>query len=247
MKKICVVGIGNMGGAIIETLRTKGIYDVHGIGRGEELNGYLEESDVIILAIKPQDFFGFAHGLRLNLSGKLVISIMAGVKVEKISGALGVGRVVRTMPNLALKEGLSFTAWFSGAGVSRKDRELVREILALFGEEMEVKKEEDLNYITALSGCGPAYFYYVAELLGKAAMNYGVGSEVAAKLARITFLGAAKYMESEKAMPAELRARVSSKGGCTEAAVRALEERGVEAAFMEAFKKAAERSDELSD
>lgn len=251
MLNICVVGRGNMGSAIIDLLsageRAKKLYTVSGIGRGEEMNGELEESEVVILAVKPQDFFNFAHGVRMNMSGKLVISIMAGVSVAKICSELGAKKVVRTMPNLALKEGISFTGWFAGSGVSKEDRVLVREILALMGEEMEVKKEEDLNYITALSGCGPAYFYYVAEMLEKAAVKKGLSAEVAAKMSRTTLLGAAKYMESEDCGAAELRARVSSKGGCTEAAVKALEGRGVEAAFMEAFEKAEKRSRELSD
>lgn len=240
-----------MGAAIIEMLRNderaKNLYSVSGIGRGDELNGVLEESDIVILAVKPQDFFSFAHGVKMDISGKLVISIMAGVSVAKVSEAMGAAKVVRTMPNLALKERISFTGWFAGAGVSKEDREVAREILALMGEEMEVKKEDDLNYITALSGCGPAYFYYVAELLEKKAVSYGIGPDEAARLARVTLVGAAKYMEGENCSAAELRARVSSKGGCTEAAVRALGERGVEAAFMEAFEKAEDRSRELSN
>lgn len=251
MRNVCIVGMGNMGAAISELLSAgdslKNSYNVTGIGRGEEMNGELEESEVVILAVKPQDFFNFAHGVRMDMSGKLVISIMAGVSVAKICSELGAKKVVRTMPNLALKEGVSFTGWFAGSGVNKEDRVLVREILTLMGEEMEVKREEDLNYITALSGCGPAYFYYVAEMLEKAAIKKGLSAEMAANMTRTTLLGAAKYMEGEDGGAAVLRARVSSKGGCTEAAVKALGERGVEAAFMEAFEKAEKRSRELSD
>lgn len=247
MKTVAIAGMGNMGAAIADLLRESGAFAVKGLGREDNPNELLSDCDILILGMKPQDFSAFAGSVKMDMSEKLVISIMAGASVAKISEGLSAKRVVRTMPNLALENGLSFTGWFAGAEASSEDKELVREILALMGEEMEVSKEEDLNYITALSGCGPAYFYYLAEILEKAAMEHGIPNEVAAKLARVTFLGAAKYLETENAAPSELRARVSSKGGCTEAAVKALEERNVLAAFMEAFKKAEDRSKELSD
>lgn len=254
MKTVAIAGMGNMGAAIAERLRAAGSggaavdrFLVKGLGRADDANEVLADCDILILGMKPQDFSAFADSVKMDMSEKLVISIMAGVSVAKISEKLGAKRVVRTIPNLALKQGLSFTVWFAGAEASSEDKELVREILALMGEEMEVQKEEDLNYVTALSGCGPAYFYYLAEILEKAAMENGIASDVAEKLARVTFLGAAKYLETENAAPSELRARVSSKGGCTEAAIKHLGEKGVEGAFMEAFKKAADRAKELSD
>lgn len=247
MKTIAIAGLGNMGQAIFDTLSATKLYTVSGFGRNEDVNKALSENEVVILGMKPQDFGAFADAVKTDLSEKLIISIMAGVSAKTISEKLGASKVVRTIPNLALKRGLSFTVWFSGEAVADEDKKFVKEILQLMGEEMEVSVESDIDKITALSGCGPAYFYYLTEILEKAAEGYGLTKELAEKLARTTFLGAAKYLETEDCSAKELRMRVSSKGGCTEAATKHLDEKHVPEDFLEAFEKAVKRAGELSN
>ena len=217
----------------------KGAFDVQLCGRGENP---AEDAAVVIFAVKPADFSSCIEGLGTDLSGKLVISIMAGISIAKLREKTGAEKIVRSMPNLPLQVGKGFTAWMSGGD---SDKDLVRKIFQTFGEEIEVTKEEDLNAVTALSGSGPAYFFYLCELFEKKALAWGFGEKEATKIARATFVGAAGLLEKGELGSAEWRAAVTSKGGTTEAAFRELVQ--IEGVVDAAFEAAKKRSEELNN
>ncbi len=224
-----------MGKAMMEALEARG-FEVFGVERGEKL----VESDCYILAMKPQDFIDF------KIEDKLVISIMAGVSIEKIQKGSGTKRVVRAMPNLPLKVGKALTGWIASMEVSEEEKEFAKTIFESFGEQIEVENEDKINSITALSGSGPAYFYLLAELMKNAAIGIGFRQEEADKIAKNTLIGAAELLDKSEFSLSDLRGKITSKGGTTEAAIKYLEENGLEDLVKNAINKAENRAKELN-
>lgn len=243
MKKIAVIGMGNMGKAIFEMLVANPEFDVSGCDRDEDANVHLSDCEAFVIAMKPQDFSEFAETVNSDISNKLAISIMAGMSVENIRKKLGCERVVRVMPNLPLKVGKSLSGWF-GSGLNEGDKNFVKEILGVLGAELEVEVEDRINAITALSGSGPAYFFYLTELMMNAAKEMGFGDEEAALIARETLKGSAELLGNED--PKVMREAVTSKGGTTEAALTMMQTGGMGGIFMEAVKVAKQRALELN-
>ncbi len=264
MKKIRlgVVGVGNMGASILEGVLAKRlttpsriwVYDVveprakafarrHGTGLAVSAAELLKKTDVILLAMKPQDFVLFAEGNRSFFKpGQIVISILAGATTEKIAKALGKNvTVVRAMPNLGAKVSQSMTA------ICGKNKAALSFASTLFSGcgEVVTLPEAKLDLVTAVSGSGPAYFFHLMELLADFGVRQGLSSKVAGVLAVQTGLGAALLAKSSKESCGELRQRVTSKKGTTEAALKTLERKKFGAIFQSALKAAADRSREL--
>ena len=206
----------------------------------------LREADVVILAFKPQDAATALEPLR-ELFGPqhLVVSILAGTSTEYLERLLpeGVG-VVRVMPNLLITVQAGAAALAGGQAAGAEDLEYVGRLFAAGGQALVVE-EKVLDAVTALSGSGPAYFFYVIEALVEGAVAQGLPAEVAAKLAEATCLGAGKLLLETGGDPGDWRARVTSKGGTTAAALEVLEEAGVKQVFIRAVAAATERSREL--
>ncbi|MBI4127263.1 pyrroline-5-carboxylate reductase [Candidatus Peregrinibacteria bacterium] len=233
MKKIAIIGAGKMGTALAAALKKK--FSVQLIDR----NSKMKDCDIVILAVKPQDF----DSLQITLKNELLISIMAGVSLKKLGEKTGAKKIVRSMPNLALRAGAGFTGWICK---NVKEKKLVREIFSIFGEEIEVKKEEDLNAITALSGSGPAYFFHICELMAESAADFGFAQKDAEKIAANTLIGAAALCKNKSESFAELRKTVTSKGGTTEAALNDFAKNNLSKIFKDGVKKARARSKELN-
>jgi pyrroline-5-carboxylate reductase len=149
------------------------------------------------------------------------------------------------MPNLAVLHQDGVTGWFADPVVSLDDRKLAQEVFVSVGMTVEVDEEAKIDAITAVSGSGPGYFFFMCEALQKAAMELGFAEEVALKLAKETFIGTSKLLEDSDLTPAEWRAMVTSKGGTTEAALKVFEEKGLERIFVEGVKEAERRAREL--
>lgn len=246
MKKICIIGLGNMGNAIFELFKKSANYDVWGCQKDDNINDKLQEADIFIIAVKPQNFSEMAEKIKIDLSEKMGVSIMAGVSIEKMQKVLKMKKVVRTLPNLPLKVGAAMTEWKCSEEISSEEKNVVKDILRLFGEEIEVMEEDDINYIGIMSGCGPALFAFVSEIIAQAGTIKGLAKEDANRIVLQTLIGTAKYLEKEKLSPEELRAKVTSKGGTTNAAVTYLQEKGFERILIEAIEKATARSKELN-
>ncbi|MCK4850556.1 MAG: pyrroline-5-carboxylate reductase [Phycisphaerae bacterium] len=208
----------------------------------------IEEAGTVILAVKPQQAPAVLEPLAgLVGSGQLIVSIMAGVSTATIEGILGADvAVVRVMPNLALSVGAGMTAICRGARASDKDVALVAKLFRACGQTVLVD-EEQMHAVTAVSGSGPAYFFYFVEAMIKSAKEAGLSDEQAKLLAKQTCLGAARTLLARPEEPAELRRQVTSKGGTTEAALEVMDEAKLGEIIRQAVLAAAKRSAELGE
>ena len=257
MKKetVGLIGAGHMGTAIVEALVAchisrpgdLWIYDkmtdksrafarrmrAHAAGSLEEL---ARQSHTILLAVKPQDLFEAGAVLQPHLqSGQVVISILAGTPLVKLKRALGSKpHMVRAMPNLGAKAGESMTAL---AGNSKPALKRAETIFNSCGKTT-VLAEKHFDLVTALSGSGPAYFFWLMEMMAEFGEKNGLSKEAARLLAVQTALGAGKLAAGSDIEPAEWRRRVTSKRGTTEAALKVLSKRRAAAFFQQAFRAA---------
>lgn len=247
MKKLCIIGLGNMGQAINDALCSKKLFEIVGCDRNDDVNEKVKDCELILIAVKPQGFDELASQISIDLSGKLIISIMAGVSVKKINEKLKSSHIVRVMPNLPLKVGASFSGWYANENVTDEDKEDVKNILQSFGTEIEVDDEDKIDAITALSGSGPAYYYFLNRTLSTQAMEMGFSEEEAKKIVKGTFFGASKLLKESGEDSGKLIQKITSKGGTTEAALKHMEEKGADKIIQEAVEKAYKRAKELNN
>ena len=205
-------------------------------------------SDVIVLAVKPQQLREVAAALAPLLQQQLVISIAAGVRAGDLSRWLGGYRqLVRTMPNTPAMVSAGMTGLYALPEVAAAQRQQAETILQAVGATLWLESETGIDAITAISGSGPAYVFYFMEAMQAAATELGFSPQQARTLTLETFAGAAKLAAQSPEDAATLRARVTSKGGTTERALGVLEEAGVKASIVQAIQAAAGRSRELGD
>jgi pyrroline-5-carboxylate reductase len=207
----------------------------------------LADADTVVWAVKPQSFADAAAPCRAHVSQALQVSVMAGIRSDAIARATGSERVVRTMPNTPALIGQGIAGVYARSAVTAADRADVETLLAPTGRSLWVDAEADLDAVTAVSGSGPAYVFYVIEALTDAAVAMGLSPAQGRALALATFSGATALAEASNDPPAVLRERVTSKGGTTYAALTVLEAAGVKASFVQALKAAQQRAAELGD
>jgi len=203
-------------------------------------------AETTVLAVKPQQTEQALAELRQKLpKNTLLISIVTGYTTEKIAELLGQSvRVMRVVPNTPALVGLSASAYCRGKGTTAHDRKLTKKILKSIGICISLE-ERMMNAVTALSGSGPAYVFYLVEALMNAGRVIGLPEKKAKELVVTTVLGAARLLQ-ETGLPAgELRRRVTSRKGTTEAAVKILDRKGVRKAFETAVQAAFKRAEEL--
>ena len=206
-------------------------------------------ADVIILAVKPQLLDTVAAQLAAQLAGrvtdaKLLVSIVAGVTIERLASLFGTHRVVRVMPNTPCLVGEGAAAYALGPKASEEDGDVVGRMLQSVGVAVRLR-ESLLDAVTGLSGSGPAFVYLMIEALSDGGVRMGLPRATATQLAAQTVLGAARMVLDGGEHPAELKDRVASPGGTTIAGLQALEEHGVRAALIAAVQRATERAREL--
>jgi pyrroline-5-carboxylate reductase len=183
--------------------------------------------------------------IREEAKDKLVISIVAGVKLSALREVAGMGvRIVRVMPNTPALIHRGAAAYSTGPDVTAEDANVVEKIFSAVGKVFRVK-EELLDVVTGLSGSGPAYIYIVIEALADAGVLMGLPRDLALQLAAQTVAGAAEMVLQSGLHPAQLKDMVTSPGGTTIAGIEALEASGIRAAFLSAVRAATERSIEL--
>ena len=206
----------------------------------------VKEADVIILAVKPKDMEGLLNEIKEFLdSKKLIISIAAGITTSYIEKMLKKEvPVIRVMPNtpVAVKEGAS--AFSIGKYVSQEQGEIAESIFGAVGKAVKVE-ENLMDVVTALSGSGSAYIFYIIASLIEAAVSLGLDKKTATTLATQTVLGSAKLLQETGEEPATLKEKVTSKGGTTEAALLVLDEGKLKETLSKALKAAVKRSQEL--
>lgn len=203
-----------------------------------------EASDVVFLAIKPQVMPAVYQDLAGKLAGKLIISIAAGISLEKLCAGLKTNRVVRVMPNTPCLIGKGASAFALGKDATKEDGELVHKLLSAVGIAHPVD-EKLLDAVTGLSGSGPAYVYLIIEALSDGGVKAGLPRALATSLAAQTVLGAAEMVLTRGEHPGVLKDAVTSPGGTTIAGLATLEDRGVRGALIAAVEAATKRSAEL--
>ncbi len=205
----------------------------------------LREAQIVIWAVKPQSFAEAAAACAPHVSSALQLSVMAGVRSDALARAAGTERVVRAMPNTPALIGKGIAGLFARAAVSSDDRAAIERVLAPSGNLLWFDAEADLDAVTALSGSGPAYVFYLIEAMVEAGTQMGLSAAASRRLAQETIAGAAHLAMQSDESPATLRERVTSKGGTTHAAITSLDASGVKAAFVRALQAARTRAEEL--
>lgn len=264
--RIAFIGAGNMATSLIGGLLARGvpadcitaseplaeqrqrIAAEHGIVVLEDNAAVIAAADIIVLAVKPQVMKAVCQALAPHLpAGVLIVSIAAGIPCASLSGWLGTDTLVRCMPNTPslLREGAS--GLYATAAVSAAQRQQAEELLAAVGLVLWLQEEQLIDAVTAVSGSGPAYFFLLMEAMTAAGEKLGLPAETASLLARQTALGAARMALASEFDPAELRRRVTSPNGTTEAAIRTFQNGGFEALVDDALQAAAHRSAELAE
>ena len=205
----------------------------------------LARAELVIWAVKPQVFAQAAHAAAPHVGQALHLSVAAGITSDSMAAWLGSQRIVRAMPNTPALVGLGQTGLFARASVAPADRTSVEQVLASTGECTWVQAEPLLDAVTALSGSGPAYFFYFIESMVRAGVAMGLTEAQAKQLAVGTMAGAAELARTSHDSPAVLREKVTSKGGTTYAALTHMAHLNVGAHFEEALEKARIRAAEL--
>lgn len=205
--------------------------------------------DAIVLAVKPQVLPEVLEEIQgIVTDQQLIISIVAGIHTSQIAAHLNSNPpIVRTMPNTPALIGLGITGMYARVNCTLAQRELAQNLMESAGQVVWLDKEDLLDVVTAVSGSGPAYFYYLVECLRKAGSRLGLPVEVAARLALHTAHGASVMAVQSDADVTELRQRVTTKGGTTEAAIEQLDAGQFEQLIDSAIAAATRRGKELSD
>jgi pyrroline-5-carboxylate reductase len=205
----------------------------------------LAAAGTVVWAVKPQLFGPAAAPCAPYVGHALQVSVMAGVRSAALVRASGSECVVRSMPNTPALIGRGIAGLYALPAVTAAQRGEVEALFAPTGQTLWVTREDDLDAVTALSGSGPAYVFYLLEAMIQAGTEMGLSAAQARQLALATFDGAAALAAQSPLSAEALREQVTSKGGTTHAALTALEAGGVKAAFVRALHAARERAVEL--
>lgn len=216
-----------------------------------QADGSLSGVDLVIWAIKPQNFRDAAQACAAHVGSALHLSVAAGIRADSIARWLEldgtVARLVRAMPNTPALVGLGMTGLYAMPAVQAADRRFIEQVLAPTGALQWFEQEVQLDAVTAMSGSGPAYVFFFIEAMQAAGEAMGLDAGQSRQLAIQTFVGASELARSSSDSPAELRAKVTSKGGTTHAAITAMQSAGMKASFIAALEAARTRAKELGD
>ena len=205
------------------------------------------EADLIIIAVKPQDFGFVAENLPFSISEKsMILSIMAGISIEKIQKLLNHKSVVRAMPNSPTLLGMGITGYTAAEGISFSELMNVERLLNSTGRSVYLEDESLLNGVTALSGSGPAYFYYIIDAMIKAGTEMGIDENLSKLFVKQTMLGAYHLINNSDKSLEELIKDVASKGGTTEAALKTFDENALKETLKKGILSAEDRAKELN-
>lgn len=207
----------------------------------------LERAEVVVWAIKPQNFKDAALDTQSYTRNALHLSVAAGIRSSSIAHWLGSERVVRAMPNTPALIGQGISGLYARPSVSETERLLVEQIMASTGAHLWVQEEAQLDAVTALSGSGPAYVFYFLEAMVQAGVDMGLSAAQSEQLAIATFAGASELAKRSHESPAALRERVTSKGGTTYAALETMRGAELDRHFIAALRAAQTRAQELGD
>jgi pyrroline-5-carboxylate reductase len=260
---IAFIGGGNMASALIGGLRRQGLEGdlievveplaeqrqrlqaQWGVRTCEQAHRGLGRAALVVWAIKPQIFAEAAAQAAPHAPQALHLSVAAGISTDSMAAWLSSQRIVRAMPNTPALIGRGITGLYARPAVNAQERHRIETVIGTTGERLWLEHEDQLNAITALSGSGPAYVFYFLEAMIEAGISMGLSPEQAQQLALATFGGASALAAGSEESPQQLRARVTSKGGTTYAAISAMDAAGLKQHFMAAMEAAQNRAREL--
>jgi len=266
-KTIAFIGAGNMATALIKGLIAKGcpcaniwaadpnseqlgiLKNDSGINVSSDNTEVIKNADIVVLAVKPQLMNVVLLPLQKVLAEKtvLLVSIAAGVSIKTLESLSSDKQaIVRCMPNTPALVEAGASALFANSSATEEQKQQAQSILSAVGMICWLQQESDIDIVTALSGSGPAYFFLFIEALQAAAIDQGLDPDIANSLALQTAFGAAKLALSGDGDVAELRRKVTSPGGTTEAAIAQFEKDGFRNIIAQAVEKAKARSEELA-
>ena len=261
--KLAVIGAGNMAYSIIRGLldssRKRFVITTsdpdetrredlvaRGVSWARTNQEAIKQSEAVILAVKPQLDSPVLQKLEVDQS-QLLISIAAGVNVSSLAAWTNPNQcIVRCMPNTPALLGKGITGLFSKDNVSQHQKDLATELMSSVGETSWVTEESEIDSITALSGSGPAYFFFLMEQMVEAGLELGLSEELSENLAKATAMGAAEMASVSSVPLTELRQNVTSPGGTTEAAINYMEKKEVSISIKKAIFEAKQKAVDLS-
>ena len=265
LSSITFIGGGNMAQALIAGLLKQGtpahnvrvveplastrqlLIDQLGVQALPQANESLRDAQLVVWAIKPQLFQEVALPMKDLLSQALHLSVAAGIRSSSIAQWVGSDLVVRAMPNTPALVGLGQTGLYARGAVNAEQRQQIEALMQAVGQSIWVSSEDLLDAVTAVSGSGPAYVFYVMEAMVAAGVRMGLTPAQAHQLSVGTMVGAAELARASTESPAVLRERVTSKGGTTHAAITSLQTDGVAASFDKAMQAAKDRAHSLGE
>lgn len=269
---IAFIGAGNMASALVQGLIKKGSDPGHvlasdhnpdklaelarrcGIQGSADNIDLARRADLLVLAVKPQGLKAVAEEVAPTLRERLaagrpclLLSVAAGITLDSLQRWVDAAQpIVRCMPNTPALVGAGASALFANAAAGEEQRKLAEEVMAAVGSVSWLASEAEMDAVTALSGSGPAYFFLMMEAMQDAGVKLGLDPETARRLSLQTAWGAASLARESEHDVAELRRRVTSPGGTTQAALKQFEEDGFRALVERAMRRAADRSRELA-
>lgn len=251
--KIAVIGYGNMGSAIVDgwlsneickpsnllvfKIDAKKIKELEDNGVQTTVNNYklLKEQNILLLAVKPQDLKGVLNKIKNHINPKtIIITVITGVTIDKYEKVLGDVKIIRTMPNIPVQIGMGTIGWTINKQVDNKDKEIAKTLIESMGHAIFFSDENKMNAVSAISGSGPAYIFYFMEAMFEAGCTAGLSPQEASELTLSTFVGSSLMIHELGASPVELRRKVTSKDGITEAAIRVFEENNLKKIISDA-------------
>ena len=242
----CTIRVFDVDETKTERFVSAGSSSQTGVAKNEA--GLCSESDVIVLAVKPQAFNTIADKIESVLANedKVVISIMAGVRIGTIETRLGYNRIVRVMPNLGAQVGEGVSVWYTKSNYVADAT--VDALLSPLGLVVKAGDEDQLDKLSAISGCGPGYVFLFMEALQDAAVALGIPLDVARRVAVQTVLGSSAFARDNASQHlAQLKSMVTSPGGTTAAGLSELERGGLRTAVQDAVEAAYDQGTFLSD
>lgn len=270
MKKILIIGAGNMGSSIANALLSSSFVSPEkfsiadpsqkktqkflkkGCNTAKKPEQFLLESEIIILATKPQvlrDLLKKWNEKKLFSKNQIIISIAAGISVSEIQKYSGLQKIVRVMPNTPLLVGKGVSGYYISPEISKEESSEISHMIKTFGLAIYCESEEKINSITALSGSGPAYFFQILESMSEQAEKFGFSREESEQISLQTLLGAGflaeNSLKNNSENFSELRKKVTSKGGTTEAALQYFKRNNFSEIFQKGIQEAKKRAEEL--
>lgn len=252
MTHISIIGAGNMGKAIAKGLVSKKIASEEQLilttSATHNNKEAVEKADVVIFAVKPQQLASVLQEVKGSTrTDQLFVSVAAGVTLHSLEEILGKDtHIVRAMPNLAAKVSESTTVWVANVQVTKEEKEYGKKMFASFGKEIELEKESQIDMVTVISGSGPAYFFYLVELLEKAGGHFGLPENIVKLIAKQTLIGSAELFKNSEENSNDFRMQVTSKGGVTASAFEKFEKGNFAKLFEEGILAAYHRAKQLN-